>query len=218
VRTALCCAALAIACGSPPPPAAPPPVEVTPPGPGAQPVAEHPPPAQERPASIEACGVGELRIGKPIPEQLLADDRAARAAYEIRWIADAQPFEAFRIGAVLAAFEGPFTRWAESEVGELEPSRFVEQALRDVRAGAPVRWMVIEAAGPRTAAGIGVDSSFEELSQAYPGAKVDRLPEWFESRPTCQVKLEGELRCISFHLHSCGKQPPGRVVRVLIGQ
>jgi hypothetical protein len=210
---------LAAACAGPaqaPPP--PPAVEVGPAG-GTR---EPPAPRRERsgaaqPVLIDAGGVGDVRIGEPIPAHHLLDDREARSRYEIRWVADAQPFEAFRIGEarVIASFRGPFTRWAESNAGELDPARFVERAIRDARGSAPVESIVVDTPGPATAARIGVGSSYSNLIAAHPTAKIVRLPEWFESRPTCQVEI-GELPRITFHLSACGAEQPGSVIRVLV--
>jgi hypothetical protein len=168
---------------------------------------------------IDDGGVGDLRIGQPIPAQHLADDEQARARYELRWVADAQPFEAFRIGParVLAVFHGPFTRWAQSNAGELDPKRFVDEAVRDARGGAPVESVVVDAAGPVTKAGIGVGSAFSDLAAAHPDAKLSRLPEWFESRPTCHVTVQALPR-VAFHLSACGREPPGDVIRVLVSR
>jgi hypothetical protein len=167
---------------------------------------------------IDDGGVGSVRIGSPIAPADLGDDTEARTRYEIRWIADAQPFEAFRAGEarVLAAFKGPFTRFAESNVGPPEAARFVEQALRDVRAGAPVESIVVDAPGPLTRAGIGVGSSWAALLAAYPSAKVRNLPEWFESILTCVAEVK-ELSRVRFQLAPCDKgKEPGEVIRVVI--
>ncbi len=166
-------------------------------------------------AIIEHDGVADVRLGKPIPARHL-DERGAIARYDIRWIADAQPFEAWRVDElrVIALFRGPFTRWAESNVGELEPGRFLDAALRELRDGAHVQAILIESKGPRTARGIGVGSTWRELVDAYPEAKIVKDPELFEPRPTCVVHAPDQPGA-TFHLASCDGDP-GDVVRVFI--
>jgi hypothetical protein len=166
---------------------------------------------------VDDGGVGDVRIGKAIPPIYLGPDSEVKNRYEIRWIADAQPFEAFRIGSppVLAAFIGPFTRWGKSNFGELVPGRFVDKALREARAGAKVEWIVVETSGPRTNAGIGVGSSFAELESAYAAAELRRLPAEFGPRPTCRVTVT-ELRHVSFQLRSCSGSERGDVARIVL--
>jgi hypothetical protein len=174
-------------------------------------------PPPPRALLVDDGGVGDVRLGQAIPKAYLADEGQAKRRYEIRWVADAQPFEAFRVGdpPLLATFHGPFTRWAKSNVGELEPSRFVVEALKVARAGAPVESILVEARGPATSAGIGVGSSFAELSSAYPGATLLRLPEWFDSRPTCRVDVS-EPPHVSFHLAACRGSERGDVIRIFV--
>lgn len=238
-------AACFIQCERPSPPAAPPPPIVSEPrdaespradasvavietGDAAAPSVPPAPPPAPAPAPaprasggkvIDGGGVGDVRVGAPIPRDYLADAKDARARYDIRWVADAQPFEAFRVGdpPVLAVFDGPFTRWAKNNVGELAPQRFVESALRVARNGAPVRWIVVEEAGHATVAGIGVGSTFADVAAAYPGAKVSQLPEWFEARPTCSVAPPG-LANVQLLLATCGKEGNGRVARVVVSR
>jgi hypothetical protein len=192
-------------------------VQVAPPARSSEPATNRSDAGARARVVIETGGAGDVVVGEAIPAHHLADDRVAKSRYEIRWVADAQPFEAFRIGEppLLALFEGPFTRWAESNAAELESGRFVDEALREARGGAPVVSIVIETPAARTAAGIGVGSSYSELSAAYPGAKIARLPEWFDSKPTCQVGVP-ELPGVSFHLAACGPAGNGDVIRVLV--
>jgi hypothetical protein len=168
---------------------------------------------------VDSDGVSDVRLGRAIPSHYLADARAARRSYEIRWVADGAPFEAFRLDepAIIAAFQGPFTRWAESNAGELEPGRFVDEALREAQRGAPVESIVIEHGGAKTAAGIGIGSSFAELTTAYPDAKLLRLPEWFEPRATCSVSAP-TLPRVSFHLSACRGDERGDVIRILVSR
>lgn len=168
---------------------------------------------------IESGGVGEIRIGKPIPAQHLSDAADARRRYEIRWVADAQPFEAFRIDdpPVIACIDGgPFERWAKDNVGPLEPARFADGAITFAKAGAAVTWIVIERAGPKTATGIGVGSSWRDVEAAHPGTTIVRDPEWFEPRITCRARLR-EIPGVEVLLSRCDDQR-GDVVRVLINR
>ena len=192
-----------------------------PPAVGSRPVEEPSPartPAAREAVLVDDGGVGDVRVGAAIPPAHLAGDEAKRG-YTIRWVADAQPFEAFRVGnpPVLAQFSGPFTRWAADNAGELEPNRFVEEALQEARNGAPVHAIVVEDPGPATSAGVGVGSSFTKLSAAYPNAKLSRLPEWFEPKPTCSVAVP-ELPHVAFHLAACAGSDRGDVIRIVISR
>jgi hypothetical protein len=210
---------LSLACA----PAAPPPASsgvpiatassVAPEGPPAPSAADSGAPAV---ALIEPGGVGDIRIGRPIPSRHLADAEDARRRYDIRWIADAQPFEAFRIEdpPVIAAFDGPFHAWAKDNVGPLEPGRFADAAIAAAKAGAVVTWIVIEQPGSATAEGIGVGSTWDALKGAYPGATILRDPEWFDSRPTCRARLPG-VKGVDALLSRCGKDN-GDVVRMIV--
>lgn len=175
------------------------------------------PPARKA-VLIDDAGVGDVRPGAAIPVGHLVGDEA-KHRYTIRWVADAQPFEAFRIGdpPMLAQFSGPFTRWAADNAGELEPSRFVDEALQEARSGAPVVAIVVADYGPVTSAGIGVGSSFTDLSSAYPNAKLSRLPEWFEPKPTCSVAVP-ELSHVAFHLAACAGSERGDVIRIVLSR
>lgn len=166
---------------------------------------------------IETGGVGDVRIGQPIPKRYLEDAQDPKGRYVIRWIADAQPFEAFRVGEPgrLAAFDGPFMRWGKSHAGPLEPQKFYGEALRLARGTAPVLWIVIEEKGYFTRERIGIGSLFSAVEAAYPGIEVRRDPEWFDSKPTCRA-APTQLPKVEFLLASCGKGGNGEVVRILV--
>lgn len=225
-------AALAMACGGPPAPNAPaatddagalvvgsspPPVVTTPPAPRASSAVPPEPPAPS--VTIDDTGVGDVKVGQPVPRAMLDDANDPRGRYDIRWIADAQPFEAFRVGdpARSAVFEGPFTKWAKSHAGPLEPQKFSADALKAVRAGAPVRWIVVEQPGLVTRERIGVGSTFDALSAAYPGIKVLQNPEWFDSKPTCAATSPA-LAKVMFLLAQCAPAKNGDVVRIVVGR
>lgn len=208
---------LLASCGSP---AASPPPSSVPIAPAASAPAAPAAPRAARPpaARIESGGIGDIRVGRGIPARYLSDAADARRRYDIRWVADAQPFEAFRIDdpPVVACFEGPFEQWAKDNVGELRPERFVDDAIAAAKAGAPVTFIVIEKRGPVTESGIGVGSSWEDVQAAHPSAKVLRDPEWFEPRPTCRARLPA-LPGVEVLLERCDDEY-GAVERVLIGR
>lgn len=168
---------------------------------------------------IDNGGVGDVRIGQPIPKKYLEDTVDPKGHYEIRWIADAQPFEAFRVGDPerLAAIDGPFMRWGKSHAGPLEPQKFSADALRMARGGAVVTWMVIEKKGLFTRERIGVGSPFSALAAAYPGIKITRNPEWFDSKPTCSAQSPS-LAKVQFLLASCDAGGNGEVVRIVVSR
>lgn len=169
--------------------------------------------------TIDDTGVGDVKIGQPIPRALLDDANDPRGRYDIRWIADAQPFEAFRVGdpARFAAIDGPFMKHAKSHVGPLEPQKFSAEALKVARAGAPVRWIVVEQPGLLTRQRIGVGSTYDALSAAYPGINVVKNPEWFDSKPTCSATTPS-LAKVQFLLAHCGPTAHGEVVRIVVGR
>lgn len=218
------------ACGTPPASVAPASIEdaglsvpplasTTPPKASAAPAASSSAPIEPVTADviIETGGVGDVRVGQPIPKKYLDDARDPKGAYEIRWVADAQPFEAFRVGTPgrLAVIDGPFMRWGKSHAGPLEPQKFVGEALRMARSTAQVQWIVIEEKGLFTREHIGVGSPFSALEKAYSGIKVLRDPEWFDSKPTCRASSP-QLPKVEFLLASCGGSGNGEVVRILV--
>lgn len=186
---------------------------------GSAPATATPPLSKPKPAVplIETGGVGEIRVGKPIPARHLSDVADARRRYEIRWVADAQPFEAFRIDdpPVIACIDGgPFERWGKDNVGPLEPDRFADEAIAFAKAGALVTWIVIERPGSATATGIGVGSSWADVLAAHAGATILRDPEWFEPRTTCRARLR-EIPGVEVLLARCDTEN-GDVVRILV--
>ncbi|MBS2016333.1 MAG: hypothetical protein JST00_25845 [Deltaproteobacteria bacterium] len=182
-----------------------------------------PPPPTEAPVApevqIDDGGVGDVRVGQPIPRRYLDDSADLQGRYENRWVADAQPFEAFRVGAPgrLAVIDGPFARWAKSHTGPIDPKKHVAEAVRVARAGAVVRYVVVEERGLFTRERIGVGSTFAALSAAYPSVKIEIDPEWFEAKPTCRAKTPA-LPNVHFLLAFCRPSAAGEVERIVVGR
>lgn len=168
----------------------------------------------EKPArAIEDGAVGDIVIGKPIPEKYLND-----AKYEARWVADAQPMDGFLIGepVIWATIRGPLY---DVEPGPLEPlkEKLAPEALKVARAGAPVLAILIEQPGITTADGIGVGSTHAELVTAYGPIKLLRNPEEFDSNPTCNATV-APLPHVHFLLATCKEGSEyGPVKRILLG-
>jgi hypothetical protein len=180
----------------------------------AAPPPEAPPPKPEVPArSIADGSVGDIVIGKPIPQVYL--DQAPR--YEARWVADAQPMEGFLIGEppIWATFEGPMAKVEPGPLEDLLP-KLAPKALEAARAGAPVDSILIERAGITTASGIGVGTPYAELEQKHGPVKLLRNPEEFDSNISCVASVD-DFKQVRFYLESCKQNTPyGPVKRVLL--
>lgn len=169
------------------------------------------PPLPER--VIENGNVGELVVGKPIPEKLLEGAR-----YEARWVADAQPMDGFYVGdpPILAAIKGPLY---DVEPGPLEPlkEKLAPKALEMARGGAVVLGILIEAQGVTTAKGIGVGSTAAELERAHGKIQLVRNPEEFDNNITCRA-TPADLPRVHFHLATCKEGTEyGPVKRIIVG-
>lgn len=169
------------------------------------------PPLPER--LIENGNVGELVVGKPIPEKLLTGAR-----YEARWVADAQPMDGFYVGdpPILASIKGPLY---DVEPGPLEPlkEKLAPKALEMAKAGAVVNMILIEAPGITTAKGIGVGSTSAELERAHGKIQLVRNPEEFDSNITCRA-TPADLPRVHFHLATCKEGTEyGPVKRIIVG-
>lgn len=206
-------AALGAACAGPGPNASPGPVILEPP-PRASADPVPPPPAERKEARVRGGAVDDIRVGTPIPARYLDD----KARYEARWVADAQPMEGFLIGTPpvwVTLDKGPMHDVEPGPLEKLLPV-LAPKALAAARAGAVVGAIVIENPGITTAEGIGVGSSYESLRGAYGEIQIERNPEWFDSKTTCDARAKAAPG-LRFLLDGCKTgETPGPVKRVLV--
>jgi hypothetical protein len=165
---------------------------------------------------IQPGRVGLVELGKPMPAALLGPDLEAR--YVARYIADAQPIDAFRFAdppLLVVLANGPYAASsAQGDPSGVPPTdRLRGQAAEVARGGALVKAVVVEAAGPTTEAGLGVGSTLDELKQAYPDLRTASFPETF-GRDTCVARAKS-LPGVAFVFVTCSKASKGEpAVRV----
>lgn len=171
------------------------------------------PPRSERPDEISEDGVGDVRLGQPLPERLLKSDLAAR--YRMRFIADAQPFHGFEL-------ESPplYVRLEDDPMEQDDPipeSEEDEERLRakygplahaHARGGAKVSTILISKPELKTRSGLGVGTSHGELEALIGSFSITRSPESLEAKPTCSVEPKQPLG-LRLWLASCapGAEP-----------
>ncbi len=170
---------------------------VTPPPPKATTTAASRPaaPPSLRPFLIERGGVGPLRIGQPLPQEVLGPDAASR--YVTTFYADAQPLEGFRLEQPpLTVFVkgGPFYDVGMKDPAAPVPADMAERAVSVGRNGElVVQMLVITAPGLETASKVSVGSRFDQVMGAHPTAKLTVLPGLWEE-PSCIVALDPKHR------------------------
>jgi hypothetical protein len=159
---------------------------------------------------IEEGKVGPVELGKAIPAVLLAPDLEAH--YVARHIADAVPMDAFRfddppLTLVLAA--GPFAEASAvgDPSGQPPTDRLRGKAAEVARGGVAVKAIMVHGAGPRTATGLGVGSTFEDIQAAYADAKLTGRPETLGG-DGCVAKSKS-LPGVVFVFASCAKAKQG---------
>lgn len=165
------------------------------------------PDAQKIDWRIEPGRVGPAELGKPLPEALAADE----TRYLARFIADAQPIDAFRFDdpPLMVIVDGPFAAsHADAAAGATE--RLRGKAVEAARGGAAVKLVMITGAGPKTAGGAGVGTTLAELQQAYPDVKLAALPETL-GHDTCAAHTK-QLPGVAFVFASCAKAKAGEPV------
>lgn len=160
---------------------------------------------------IEPGHVGPAELGKPLPKVLLVEDLGKR--YVARLIADGQPIDAFKFDdpPLMVIVAGPYT--SADDTAEDPTPRFRDKAVAAARSNATIEAVLITGEGPRTAAKIGVGSTFAELQQAYDDAKLVTLPPTL-GKDGC-VATTRQLPGVAFVFESCAKAKAGeRVTRV----
>ena len=166
---------------------------------------------------IESGRVGDIRLGHPLPETLLADDQRLLDAYTARFIADAQPLEGYSLEdpPLLVALEsGPFRAYVDVE-GVVEPplDSLRRPGLTAARDGAKVRAIYVQAPGPTTAKGVGVGSAYAALQGAYPDLTLRPVPPTF-GKDLCFART-AEMPDVSFVFSSCkAAKTEGAVIRI----
>lgn len=165
---------------------------------------------------ITSDGVGDVRVGEPLPARVLASDLASR--YRVRWIADAQPFEGFELSEppVYVHFSGgPMAEedpipTDETEIPTIQ-ARLAPRAVERARQGARIVSLLISVPELRTDGDIGVGSSHHELDAAHGPITLTRLPEVLEAKITCDARAPSLPR-IRFWLDGCAADAePGPV-------
>jgi hypothetical protein len=159
--------------------------------------------------TIAAGKVGPVRLGEPLPKELLGDGAALR--YFARYVADGRVFEGFALEnpALEAGIAGgPLSRHVKIH-GVVEPpvDSLREAGVKAARQGARVDGIVIRNADLRTESGLGVGSTLAEIEAAH--GKAARLP----APPTfgddlCNVRVEA-LPGVSFVFASCAAAESG---------
>jgi len=170
----------------------------------------------ENPDLISADGVGRIRLGRPVPKDLLPAD--AQASYVAGYHADAQPHEGFRLETppvTVFLDRGPFLRAARSEAVAAPRPAFGVQAMRAAKAGAKVRMILIESAVLKTASGVGVGSDLKALESAYGDLRLFAVPPSFGG-DECTAQ-SASIPNVFFYFKTCeAAREGGTVVRVAI--
>ncbi len=159
---------------------------------------------------IESGHVGPAELGKPMPK-LVAD---LGTHYKARLIADGVAVDTFVFDDPPLTFvvEGPFTQATES-TADGATEKYRAKAVEAARGGVPLEAVLITAAGPKTAAGIGVGSTFTEVQQAYDDLKLVTLPPTL-GNDRC-IGTTKQLPGIGFVFETCAKAKAGeRVIRI----
>lgn len=164
---------------------------------------------------ITAGQVGVIKLGSPLPPDLLDDDLATH--YVARYIADGLPVDAFsydKPALLILLASGPFHTRVEAAHERVPPRSNVSRAeAAELAREIPVKTIMVRGSGPTTDAGAGVGSTLAELQQAYPDLILSALPETLGG-DTCRAR-SGSLPGIQFMFFSCNRAKAGApVIRV----
>lgn len=165
---------------------------------------------------IAAGRVGPVEVGSSLPAELLDDDLAAH--YLARYVADAQPVDAFAYESpplLIILASGPFRTQVEKtgKLGKPASDALRAKAADDARRGAKVKAIMVRGKGPETDAGVGVGSTLVELKAAYADLQLSALPETL-GNDTCRAHSK-TLPGVQFLFATCSQAKAGApIVRV----
>jgi hypothetical protein len=117
---------------------------------------------------------------------------------------------------------GPFTRWFDDPKRKDDPPpsaavrlSLAKVAVQEARDGAKVGWIVVDGAGVRTSAGIGVGSLYQDVQRAYPSARLAAQPPTF-GRDSCVMILSPMQRVQAFFNDCRAARAGGTVTRLVV--
>jgi len=125
--------------------------------------------------TIRAGGVGEVRVGRPLPRGLPLPEEA----YFVGYVADGQPVEGLEWKdppLQVRLQSGPFTRKAARSYVAPDPSPYRARALQEVRKGARVFEIAVVGPGPATPEGHSVGSTLTDLRRTWPDLRPHPVP------------------------------------------
>lgn len=145
-----------------------------------------------------------------MPAILLRPDLAAH--YVARYIADAQPMDAFQFDEpplTVVLTTGPFAiESLQHAPSSPPPTELLRgKAAAAARGGMPVRAVLVHRAGPATAAGGGVGSTLDALRRAYPDLELTPFPEILGD-DTCVARAPS-LPGVAFVFETCDRAKLG---------
>jgi hypothetical protein len=156
--------------------------------------------------------VGAIKLGSPLPPDLLDDDLATH--YVARYIADGQPVDAFsydKPALLIILASGPFGTQVEAAHERIPPRSDVSRAeAAELAHEVPVKTIMVRSSGPATDAGAGVGSTLAELQRAYDDLKLSALPETLGG-DTCRAHSRS-LPGIQFMFSTCNRAKAGATV------
>jgi hypothetical protein len=166
---------------------------------------------------IDSTGVGDIKLGYPIPKKIINKSTDMKKKYFFSHIADGVVFEGFKINdpyILVGIQNGPFDRW-EKKFGPGKPDIDLnKKAIMAAKKGAIINTIVINSKKYKTKKSIGLGSNFNDLKKAYPDLKKNPVPPTFGG-DLCSVTT-GELQNVYFYFKNCrNADDNGKIIRIM---